>query len=173
MDTGLTPPNLNAIEWQLTLARVALQAGDTAASIEIMKRLLDGRTSVTPQLAERVLELGQEMLDMRRTHAAQTVYEMLVPLSTDAFAREALFGVGRAFELGGEPALAAANYLRSALLVQATAPDQLAFQARLLAALSLMRAGLRDDARAQFEGILKNAKEPALIEAAKRGLGRL
>jgi hypothetical protein len=36
-----------------------------------------------------------------------------------------------------------------------------------------MRAGLRDDARAQFEWLLKNAKEPAMIEAAKRGLGRL
>jgi hypothetical protein len=168
-----TPPNVNAIEWQLTLAQIALQAGNTAASVETMKRLLSGRTSVTPQLAQRVLEIGQEMLDMRRTDAAQTVYEMLVPLSTDAHAREALFGLGRAYELGGEPVPAAAYYLRSALLIQATAPDALAFQARLLAALNLMRAGLRDDARAQFEWLLKNAKEPALIEAAKRGLGRL
>jgi hypothetical protein len=168
-----TPPNLNAIEWELTLARVALQAGDAAASVATMKRLLEGRTSVSPQLAQRGLEVGQEMLDMRRTHEARTVYELLVPLSTDAHAREALFGLGRAYELEGEPLAASAQYLRSALLVQATAPDELAFQARLLAALNLMRAGLRDDARAQFEWLLKNAKEPAMIEAAKRGLGRL
>ena len=168
-----TPPNVNAIEWQLTLARTALQAGDAAGSAETMKRLLADRKSVTPQLAQRVLELGQEMLDMRTTDAAQTVYELLVPLSTDAHAREALFGLGRANELGGEPVRAAGYYLRSALLVQAAAPDALAFQARLLAALNLMRAGLRDDARAQFEWLVKNAKEPALIEAAKRGLNRL
>ena len=168
-----TPPSVNAIEWQLMLAQTALQAGDATASAETMKRLLAGRTTVTPQLAQRVLELGQEMLDMRRTDDAQTVYGLLVPLSTDAHAREALFGVGRAHELAGDPVPAAAYYLRSALLVQATAPDALAFQARLLAALNLMRAGLKDDARAQFEWLLKNAKEPALIEAAKRGLNRL
>jgi hypothetical protein len=168
-----TPPNVNAIDWQLTLAETALQAGDSTASAETMKRLLAGRKSVTPQLAQRVLELGQEMLDMRTTDAAQTVYELIVPLSTDAHAREALFGLGRANELSGDPVPAAAYYLRSALLVQARAPDALAFQARLLAALNLMRAGLRDDARTQFEWLLKNAKEPALLEAAKRGLNRL
>ena len=138
-----------------------------------MKRLLDGRKSVSPQLAQRVLELGQEMLDMRTIEAAQAVYGLLVPLSSGDHAREALFGLGRAYELSGEPVPAAAYYLRSALLVQAAAPDALAFQSRLLAALNLMRAGLRNDARAQFEWLLRNAKDPALIEAAKRGLARL
>ncbi len=168
-----TPPNVNAIEWELTLARTALQAGDSAASVDTLRRLLAERTTVTPQLAQRVLELGQEMLDMRTIDAAQAVYELLVPLANDAQAREALFGLGRSYELGGDPVPAAAYYLRSALLVQATAPDALAFQARLLAALNLMRAGLRNDARAQFEWLLKNSKDPALTEAAKRGLGRL
>jgi hypothetical protein len=59
------------------------------------------------------------------------------------------------------------------LLVQAVAPDPLAYQARLLAALNLMRAGLKDDARAQFQWLLRNSKDPALMEAAKRGLSRL
>ena len=84
-----------------------------------------------------------------------------------------MFGLGRAHELSGEPVAAAGYYLRSALLVQAVAPDSLAFQARLLAALNLMRAGLKDDARAQFQWLLRNAKDPALVEAAKRGLSRL
>jgi hypothetical protein len=113
------------------------------------------------------------MLDMRTTDAARTLYELLVPVSGDPQAREALFGIARADDLSGEPISAAAYYLRSALLVQAAAPDALSFQARLLAALSLMRAGLKEDARAQFEWLLKNAKEPALLEAAKRGLSRL
>jgi hypothetical protein len=97
----------------------------------------------------------------------------MVPLSNDGVAREALFGLGRAHELAGDPVPAAAHYLRSALLIQAAAPDALAFQARLLAALNLMRAGLRNDARAQFEWLLKNSKDPALTEAARRGLARL
>jgi hypothetical protein len=96
-----------------------------------------------------------------------------VRVAPEAQAREALFGLGRTHELAGEPVPAAAHYLRSALLVQGTAPDALALQARLLAGLNLMRAGLKDDARAQFEWLLRNAKEPPLIEAAKRALSRL
>jgi len=168
-----TPANVNAIEWQLTLARTALQAGDAAASADTVDRLLAGRASVSPQLAQRILDLGQEMLDLRTIAAAHKVYGLLVPLAGDADAREALFGLARAEELGGDAAGAAAYYLRSALLVQATVPDALSFQARLLAALNLMRAGLKDDARTQFEWLLKNAKDPTLIETARRGLSRL
>lgn len=167
------PPNLNAIEWELTLARTALQAGDVPESVDTLKRLLDGRKTVTAALGQRVLELAQEMLDLRMTEAARQVYELLLPLSEPAQAREALFGLGRAYELGGDAVAAAASYLRSALLVQAVAPDPLAYQARLLAALNLMRAGLKDDARAQFQWLLRNSKDPALMEAAKRGLSRL
>jgi len=168
-----TPPALNPIEWQLTLAQTAFAAGDSDESVNTLRRLLSGRTSVSPQLAQRILVLGQEMLDMRVVESAQTVYELLVPLASAVQAREALFGLGRAQELAGEPVPAAAHYLRSALLAPATAPDALALQARLLAGLNLMRAGFKEDARAQFEWLLRNAKEPALIEAAKRALSRL
>jgi hypothetical protein len=168
-----TPPALNPIEWQLTLATTAFAAGDADASVNTLKRLLDGRTAVSPQLAQRVLALGQEMLDMRVIDSAQTVYELLVRVAPEAQAREALFGLGRTHELAGEPVPAAAHYLRSALLVQGATSDALALQARLLAGLNLMRAGLKDDARAQFEWLLRNAKEPPLVEAAKRALSRL
>jgi hypothetical protein len=168
-----TPPNLNAIEWELTLARTALRAGDVPGSVDTLRRLLEGRKTVSAALGQRVLELAQEMLDLRATDAARQMYELLLPPAEPAQAREALFGLGRAYELGGDAVAAAACYLRSALLVQAVAPDALAYQARLLAALNLMRAGLKDDARAQFQWLLKNSKDPALTEAAKRGLSRL
>jgi len=171
---GLTPPaNVNAIDWQLIVAQTALDAGDAPASVEILKRLLDGRTEVSPQLAQRLLELAQQMLDLRQNTAAQAIYTMLVPLANAREAREALFGLGRAHELSGDAVDAAGAYLRSALLVQAAAPDARAFQARLLAGLNLMRAGMKADARAQFEWLLKNSKDAALTEAAKRALERL
>ena len=168
-----TPANVNAVDWQLTLARTALQAGDPAASAETMKGLLSGRVPLPPELAAAALEIAQDMLDLRALDAALSVYELDAPAASDARAREALFGLGRAQELKGASREAAASYLRSALLMQAAAPDALAFQARLLAALNLMRAGLRDDARTQFEWLLRNSKEPALLEAARRGLERV
>ncbi|MDB5862246.1 MAG: hypothetical protein JWO70_52 [Betaproteobacteria bacterium] len=168
-----TPANVNALDWQLTLARTALQAGNAPLSAETVDRLLAGRTSVSTELAQAVLELGQEMLDLRALDAAQSVYEPLAQLAADAHARQALFGLGRVQELKNDAPAAAAAYLRSALLVQAAAPDNLAFQSRLLAALNLMRAGLKEDARAQFEWLVKNSKDAVLTDAAKRGLARL
>lgn len=167
------PANVDAIEWQLTLARTALHAGDAAASAETLRAVLEGRKALPAEQALQVLDLAQEMLDLRALDAAQSVYEALVPVTTDLRAREALFGLGRVQELKGDSNAAAAAYLRSALLMQAAAPDNLAYQARLLAALNLMRAGHKEDARAQFEWILKNSKDAALTEAAKRGLNRL
>ena len=168
-----TPANVNVIEWQLTLARTLLQAGDADASVNTIKTLLAGRGPVSPELAQRILELGHETLDLRKLDAAQVFYELVVPMASETAAREALFGLGRTHELKGEPLAASAAYLRSALLLPAASPDARALQARMLAALNLMRAGLRDDARAQFEWLVKNSRDPALAEAARRGLERL
>jgi hypothetical protein len=44
-------------------------------------------------------------------------------------------------------------------------------EARLQAGLNLVRAGLRYDAKAQFEWLLKNASDPAQIAVARRELG--
>lgn len=168
-----TPAGVDATNWQRMLAQTTLQAGDAAGSAAIARRLVEGRTTVAPELAANLLELAQEMLEMRALDAAQAVYELVAPIASDARAREAFFGLGRVHELKGDATAAATFFLRSALLVQAAAPDALAFQSRLLAALNLMRAGLRDDARAQFEWLIKNSKDAALTEAARRGLARL
>jgi len=44
-------------------------------------------------------------------------------------------------------------------------------EARLQAGFSLARAGLYEDAKAQFEWLLKNANDPAQIAIARRELG--
>ena len=67
-----------------------------------------------------------------------------------------------------QPLLAAEYHLRLAL----SAPDaDAAAAARLRAAFNLARGGLRDDARVQFEWLLKNARDPAQIAVARRELG--
>jgi hypothetical protein len=71
-------------------------------------------------------------------------------------------------ESGSQPLLAAEYHLRLAL----NAPQvDAAAEARLRAGLNLARGGLRDDARAQFEWLLKNARDPAQIAVARRELG--
>ncbi|MEA3154070.1 MAG: hypothetical protein QOK44_1659 [Betaproteobacteria bacterium] len=167
------PATVNAAEWELTLARTALQAGKAEASASTIERLLAGRTATSAELAQSILNVAQEMLDLRALDAAQTVFALLIPTAPENRAREALFGLARTQELKGDSLAAADSYLRSALLAQSGASDPLASQGRLLAGVNLTRAGLKNDARAQFEWLLKNAKDPALVEAARRGLRRL
>ena len=79
-----------------------------------------------------------------------------------------LAATARALDSGGQPLLAAEYHLRLAL----SAPDaDAAAAARLRAAFNLARGGLRDDARVQFEWLLKNARDPLQIAVARRELG--
>lgn len=168
-----TPANANALEWQLTLARTALNAGDAGASLATISRMVAGQTAVSAEFVQSVLELAHEALDARKLDAAQALYALAAPVANDGGAREALFGLGRVHELKGEALAAADAYLRSALRVPAAVGDARALQARMRAASSLVRAGLKDDARAQFEWLVRHAKDPALVAAARRGLDRL
>ncbi|MGZ8230835.1 MAG: hypothetical protein ACXWUS_14450 [Burkholderiales bacterium] len=166
-----TPASLKPEDWQVTIARTALQAGDSETSVNTVKRLLIGPVRLPPELAKSALELAQEMLDLRKLEHAQALYEAIARVAADAAARDAFFGLGRVHELKGEALAAAEAYLRAGL--PPGAPDAIGFQARLLAGINLMRAGMKDDARAQFEWLVKNSKDPALVDAARRGLARL
>jgi hypothetical protein len=52
-------------------------------------------------------------------------------------------------------------------------PDALARQARLAAGLSLARGGYRDDARAQFDWVLRNSRDPVQRDVARRELKKM
>jgi hypothetical protein len=166
-----TPPNIKADEWQLTLARTTLRAGNAAVGVETVGRLLEASARPGAETIQGALDLANEMVELRKLAEAQAVYEALARGSSDNRRRDALFGLGRVHDMKGEPQAAADAYLRSALL--APAPDANALQARLLAAGNLVRAGLKDDARAQLQWLLKNTKEPAIVDAARRALARL
>ncbi|HXF68015.1 MAG TPA: hypothetical protein VNK67_15130, partial [Burkholderiales bacterium] len=84
-----------------------------------------------------------------------------------------LFALGRSAEAVARHAQAADYYLRAALAAGAPRSDAAALQARLAAALNLARAGYREDARAQFEWVLRHSKDSAQLEIARRALSRL
>jgi hypothetical protein len=165
-----TPANVRAEDWQLTLARTALQAGNTPAALEAMQRVL-GSERPAAEAIQGAFDLAHDMLELRRLPEAGALYEALARLASETRQREALFGLGRVHDMKGEPQAAADAYLRSALLSKT--PDANALQARLLAAMNLARAGLKEDARAQFQWVLKNSKDSALADSARHALARL
>lgn len=167
------PPSTAADGWHTRLALVYWRAGNAGAAISALRRAVDGRKALTTEAMQRAFVLSQEMLAAGSFDNADAALEALLPLAETAYQRDILFALGRIAEATARFALAADYYLRSALLVEPRAPDAPALQARLAAALNLARAGYREDARVQFQWLLKNSRDPAQLEIARRELARL
>lgn len=163
------PDNMPAAVWRLRLSALALRAGRADAAAAIAQPLATERTVIPAAQLPEWITLAQQFTDHGLYDAAQALYERVLPQTDPAQARRVLSGIARSHEARSQPQLAADFYLRSALLAPAT--DAAATHARLLAGFSLARAGLRDDAKAQFEWLLKNANDPAQIAIARRELG--
>jgi hypothetical protein len=167
------PPGIGPEEWQVRLAVMQWRAEMPAAALDTMRALSKQAKALPDPVASRATALAHEMLAAGKPGPAEELYTMLLPRAGRGHAREILFALGGIAESSARHALAADYYLRAALIDESRATDTLALQARLASALALARAGYRDDARAQFQWLLKNSKDPAQIETARRELSRL
>lgn len=166
-----TPPNLAAEEWQLRLAAVQWSARLPDASLATVRALAKAGKPLPPAAADRAVALARNMRDAGRPEFAQETLSALLPLAGREQSRSMLHVLGQIAESGGQYAQAADYYLRAALAN--TTGDAAALQARLAAGINLARAGYKEDARAQFQWLIQNAKDPASRDAAKRELSRL
>lgn len=172
------PDNMPATVWSLRLSALALRAGRADAAAAIVQPLAAERSVIPATQLPEWITLAQQFTDHGMHEAAQALYERVLPQADPVQSRRVLSGIARSHEARGQPLLAADFYLRSALLAPkkvspdgAPATDAAATEARLLAGFSLARAGLHEDAKAQFEWLLKNASDPAQIAIARRELG--
>ena len=164
-----SPEGMPPAVWELRMAALALRAGRAGVATDIARRLTVAQSAIpTAQVPEWIV-LAQQFTDHGLHDGAQALFERALPHADTVQGRLVLSGIARLHEARNQPLLAADYYLRAAL--RASSPDAAAAEARLLAGLNLVRAGLRDDARAQFEWLLKNARDPAQIAVARRELG--
>lgn len=162
------PEGMPAAVWDLRQAALVLRAGRSDAAMGIARRLAADNAAIPQTQVAEWIALAGQFADHGQYDGAQALFERVLPHADAAQARAVLAGIARGYEARNQPLLAADYYLRAALLTPAT---EAAAEARLLAGLSLLRAGLREDARAQFEWLLKNARDPAQIAVARRELG--
>lgn len=168
---GLPAPiDTPLLNWELRLSALALRAGRAGSATDTVKKLTEGRPPIPPALLPEWLALARQFSDYGLHQGALLLYESALPHSDNAQARIVLSGIAAVHELRNQPMLAADYHLRSAL--RAVVPDAGAADSRLRAGLALVRAGLRDDARAQFEWLLQHAKDPEQLTIARRELGR-
>ena len=163
------PPGVNAAEWQARVAAAYWRAGEGDAAASTLRALLGPGKPLPAEAARPLAALAQEMIAAGKTETADEILRGLLPGSDAKQQRDILYTLGKTAEQAARHQAAADYYLRSALLADGK-PDALAVQARLAAGLNLVQAGFRDDARAQFQWLLKNTTDPAQLAIAKREL---
>jgi hypothetical protein len=171
---GLAPPPGNTtVEWQLRLATTMIRAGQADAGAALVKQIAATNEPWPPEVVKRASVLSREFLGAGHLRAAEPLLAGLVQRTDGLERRQFLFDLGRANDAEGKAITAAEHYLLCAALADSKAPDALARQARLAAGLSLVHAGYRHDARAQFEWVLRNSRDPAQLDVARRELKKL
>ncbi len=181
------PDNMPAAVWHLRLSALALRAGRAELAVDIARPLAAEQSAVPAAQLPEWIVLAQQFTDHGLHDAALALFERVLPYADATQARRVLSGLARGQEARGQPLQAAEFYLRSALRAPKEVPlggapkevplgggpamDAAATEARLQAGFSLARAGLRDDAKVQFEWVMKNANDPELIAVARRELG--
>ena len=115
----------------------------------------------------------QELQDPGNYKSADELYRALLPLAAVRERRDILIGLGRIAEANYDYQHASDYFLEAALLLDAGTADAVAVSARIAAAANLGRAGLKDDARTQFNWLLKNVKDPEKLELIRREMQKL
>jgi len=167
------PSGLAEVEWRFRIAQVSIRAGMIDRGVVLLKAVFAGGGVVPEPIVERSVGLVRQLLDLGKFDVADGLFKVLLPMVTGAQRRNVLFDLGRVNEITGQSSIAADYYLRSALLSEGGVPDSLALRSRLLAARNLASAGYKDDARAQFEWLIKNVKDSVQLEVVRRELGNL
>jgi hypothetical protein len=176
------PDGMPAAVWSLRLSALALRAGRADVAIDIVRSLAAERSAIPVVQLPAWITLAQQFTDHGLYDAARALFERVLPYADATQARLVLSGIAKTHERPGQSLQAAEFYLHSATRAPKevplggapglhTATDAKTTEARLLAGFSLARAGLHDDAKAQFEWIMKNASDPEQIAIARRELG--
>lgn len=160
------PQDMPASIWPLRMSALALRAGRRDAAALIARQIAAETAAIPPaQFAEWIL-LAQQLADHGLHELALMLIERALPHAEPGQVRLMQSEIERIQRSRKQAQPAADFHLRRALSFPAAAAE-----ARLEAGLSLARAGLLGDARAQFDWVLKNAGDPALIAVARRELG--
>jgi hypothetical protein len=167
------PPGVTAEDWALRTATAFYRAADVDAGSKALQLLLDSRRALAPDLVARLLSLAGELLDVGRAAAGGELLARLLPQVESGQRREALGLLARSAEQQSDFRAAADHQLHAATLADVGAVDAASVTLRMQAAGNLARAGLREDARAVYEWVLRNVRDATALDTARRELRRL
>ena len=167
------PPGLSPSEWQLRNVAALFAAGMGDAGLQIARTVLASPPAVPAEMTSRLSAIASGALEAWQVQPAESLFALLLPLTQGAERINVLLGLGKARELRGEFRAAADAYFHAAALYASPEAERESSRARESAAINLAKAGLLEDARATFQGLAANARDPAIRENAARALKSL
>ena len=167
------PSGMTKVEWDLRRALAYWRAGEADAAMKSLATAAADKQLLPEKAVEHAIALGREMGAAGRAQLADTSLAALLQLVGAKHQRELLMALGDAAEKGGWFAQAGTYFLQAALAPEGGAPNPTASSARLAAALNLARAGYKEDARAQFEWVIRHSRDAAERDIARKGRAKL
>ena len=153
------PAGVDADQWRLHVARVAILAGNYDQGAAALHEWLRASPGLTPDRTDQAL---QPVFDLQTAGRHDLALDLLLAIraKTDSprRRREIAYWIAESYRATRQHIRAAEYFLYSALL-QHNGLDQWGEAARLQAAESLQAANLAADARVLFEGILARTEE--------------
>jgi hypothetical protein len=168
------PENADPIEWGLRRARVLILGGRHEEGVEVLTSMIDDFAGMDRHTQDRLVQVIFDLQTVGKHKAAVALFDKLLGQSlTPQLNRELLFWQADSYKALGEHAKAAWRYLQSATLLDAVGMDPWGQTARFHAAEVLADAGLVDDARRLYEGLMKATRDPSRQATIKYKLQEL
>jgi hypothetical protein len=164
------PSGLNAQEWKVRYLTVLFQAGMADAGLEAARSLIALKPGLSPELRARLITLAAHELGVWHVKPAEALFTMLLPSAVGRERITVLQGIGKAREFAGSFRSAADAFLDAAALSSSPDSDPEALRALESGAISLAKAGLLEDARALYQWLAANAKDPTVRDSATQAL---
>lgn len=153
------PPDTDPAAWQLQRARIFVLGGKPDEGIKALTALFKSGAGFNPG---DVLPVLFDLQTIGRDRDAIPFFEAILNGDlADEQRRQLLYWTADSYKALGDYNKAAELYLRSATLTNPYAMDQWAQTARYQAAKMLAKAGLTDDARRLYNGLLNATRDPA------------
>lgn len=170
---GLAAPDgMSSVHWTLRNISAFVHAGMPEEALGLVSGRLDGKQPLPEDSRGRLLSLATDAMARAQYRVAERLLTTLLSQSPEAERPAVLMALGKSYEGQGEFRAAAAAFLQAALSMVAPESRE-ALQARQAAAQALLKAGLRDDARAVYEWLSRNGKDPGVRDSASRALRAL
>jgi hypothetical protein len=150
------PAGADSFDWELRRARIHILGGNEDLGIDVLYGIVGRYKEMDAKQIDRFLQVLFDLQTLKRDKEAIALFNALQPrLTTAKQRRELLFWMADSYKSLGQNEQAGYLYLRSATLLDGSGLDPWGQTARFFAAECLANAGLIDDSRNLYQGLLR------------------